>query len=141
MQMMQVQKPAPSARTAAREAFFLDFAREVRPRFPQVKLMVTGGFRSRAEMQASLAQNVCDMIGIGRPAVINQSLPKDVLLNLEVSEEEACMYLEQALLPWPLNWLPLKTVGAGAETGYYVRQISVLVNGESSKPPPGSQLF
>ena len=56
-------KPRPSAR----EAFFLDFAKIVRERFPKTVLMVTGGFRSRKGMVAAL-ENVCDLIGIARPA-------------------------------------------------------------------------
>lgn len=114
---MQSAPSAKSARTVAREAFFLDFAHAVRARYPQVTLMVTGGFRSRAGMQAALAEGACDIIGIGRPSVIHQDLPKNVLLNEKVGDEEAVSYLKPARLPWLLSWIPLsKVLGAGVET-------------------------
>lgn len=52
--------------TAAREAYFLTYAAEIRK---QVKcpIMVTGGFRSLSGMNAALADNATDIIGIGRP--------------------------------------------------------------------------
>jgi 2,4-dienoyl-CoA reductase-like NADH-dependent reductase (Old Yellow Enzyme family) len=115
-QMMQEAQRAPSAKTSAREAFFLDFAKAVRARFPDLKLMVTGGFRSRGGMEAALAENVCDIIGIGRPSVVNQWLPKQVLLNEKVSDEDAQMYLSPTSLPWFMSWVPIKALGAGAES-------------------------
>jgi 2,4-dienoyl-CoA reductase-like NADH-dependent reductase (Old Yellow Enzyme family) len=115
-QMMQVKKQAPSAKTSAREAFFLDFAKAVRARFPDVKLMVTGGFRTRGGMEAALAENVCDIIGLGRPSIINQSFPKEVVLNDKVSNQVAQMNLAPVALLWLLSWVPIKVLGAGAET-------------------------
>jgi 2,4-dienoyl-CoA reductase-like NADH-dependent reductase (Old Yellow Enzyme family) len=59
-------QPARRASTVAREAYFVAFAARVRPEI-KVPLMVTGGFRSRAGMEAALASGALDMIGMARP--------------------------------------------------------------------------
>jgi hypothetical protein len=105
-----------STKTSAREAFFLDFAKAVRSRFPNLKLMVTGGFRTRAGMEAAIAEGACDIIGLGRPSVIKPHWPKDVLLNDRVSDQDAQLLLEPVPLPWILQFIPIRVLGAGAET-------------------------
>ncbi len=55
-----------AASTAAREAYFLDFAERVRPLI-KMPLMITGGMRGLAGMNGALASGACDVIGIGRP--------------------------------------------------------------------------
>jgi 2,4-dienoyl-CoA reductase-like NADH-dependent reductase (Old Yellow Enzyme family) len=59
-------QPERRASTVAREAYFLAFADRVRPH-TKVPLMVTGGFRSRAGMEAALASGALDVVGMGRP--------------------------------------------------------------------------
>ncbi len=59
-------QPARRASTVAREAYFVAFADRIRPH-TSVPLMVTGGFRSRAGMDAALASGALDVVGIGRP--------------------------------------------------------------------------
>ncbi|WP_406281151.1 NADH:flavin oxidoreductase/NADH oxidase family protein [Nocardia sp. NBC_00881] len=53
--------------TRAREAYFLEYARTVRTMAGNVPLAVTGGFRSRAAMDAAVGSGECDVVGIGRP--------------------------------------------------------------------------
>ncbi|TDU32230.1 2,4-dienoyl-CoA reductase-like NADH-dependent reductase (Old Yellow Enzyme family) [Panacagrimonas perspica] len=55
-----------SASTAAREAYFLDYAKQVRP-LVKMPLMITGGMRSLSVMDESLASGDCDVVGVGRP--------------------------------------------------------------------------
>ena len=105
-----------SARTAAREAFFLEFAAEVRKEFPQVPLIVTGGFCSRKGMMAAVAGGECDMVGLGRPAVLNPLLPKTVVLNSGVRDEDAVLYARKLATPWWLKFLGVRAIGAGIET-------------------------
>ncbi len=64
--------------TIAREAYFLDYAKDIRAIY-KAPLMVTGGFRSREGMEAALAANICDMIGIGRPLCIDPQVPNKLL--------------------------------------------------------------
>lgn len=56
--------------TRDREAYFLEYARTVRDAAGTVPLAVTGGFRTRSVMTAALQSGECDMVGLGRPAVL-----------------------------------------------------------------------
>ncbi|THC87691.1 hypothetical protein EYZ11_012864 [Aspergillus tanneri] len=104
-----------SARTAAREAFFLEFATETRKRFPSLVLMLTGGFRTRAGAEAAIAQDACDLVGIGRPAAIDTRFPQ-LLLDESLQDEEAQMQLGKVPAPFYTRLVPVKGVGAGLET-------------------------
>jgi hypothetical protein len=115
-QMMGYSKPQPkSERTAAREAFFLEFAKEVRKRHPGLVLMLTGGFRSRAGAEAAIQDGACDLVGIARPAAIDPKLPL-LLLDESVPDEKAALRLEKAPTPFYARWLPRNLIGAGAES-------------------------
>ncbi|KAK8116057.1 hypothetical protein PG984_012559 [Apiospora sp. TS-2023a] len=106
-----------SERTQAREAFFLEFASAVRGEIGgEVPLMVTGGFRSRAGMEAALAGGGCDLIGIGRPATVNPAFPKEVLLNLEVKDEDASLFIEKIQPGWFLRMTGVHALGAAADS-------------------------
>jgi 2,4-dienoyl-CoA reductase-like NADH-dependent reductase (Old Yellow Enzyme family) len=66
---------APAAQsTRRREAYFLEYAAAVRGA-ASMPVMVTGGFRSRAAMDESLAGGDLDMVGIGRPMCVDPDLP------------------------------------------------------------------
>ncbi|RKU48211.1 hypothetical protein DL546_002095 [Coniochaeta pulveracea] len=112
-----------SVRTQAREAFFLEFTRAIRDKFTDVPLCVTGGFRTRQGMEAALAEGACEMVGVGRPAVLNPSLPKSVILNKAVKDEDAKLYARKIAAPWWLQKMGGKAVGAGAESSWYSKQI------------------
>ncbi|MBE8221072.1 MAG: NADH:flavin oxidoreductase/NADH oxidase family protein, partial [Alphaproteobacteria bacterium] len=55
---------ALQASTIAREAYFLNYAKDIRA-VAKMPMMVVGGFRSRKGMNAALGADACDMIGIG----------------------------------------------------------------------------
>lgn len=107
--------PAVSSRTAAREAFFLEFAKAIRQEFAHVPLLVTGGFRSRQAMEGAVSGGDCDMIGIARPAVHNPTLPKKVILNPEVDDESAVVTARRIQLSWLIRKIGVKAIGAGTE--------------------------
>ncbi|KAL2848813.1 hypothetical protein BJY01DRAFT_211370 [Aspergillus pseudoustus] len=117
-----------SARTAVREAFFLEFASAVRTRYPSLMLMLTGGFRTRAGAEYALSQNACDLIGIGRPAAIDPNFAK-LLLDENLSESEAQLVLKRVAVPFWAKWIPLSAVGAGWESSYYTKQIQRIARG------------
>lgn len=64
--MEPVEQPKVAASTLAREAYFVDFAKAMKSSL-KVPLMVTGGFRTRAAMEAALEQGAAEVIGLGRP--------------------------------------------------------------------------
>lgn len=56
-----------AASTRSREAYFLEYARTVRDVVGAIPIAVTGGFRSRAGMEAAVGTGECDVVGMGRP--------------------------------------------------------------------------
>lgn len=74
--VMQGGERRPS--TAAREAYFLEFAEKVRGEV-STPLMVTGGFRSLAGMEAPLEAGALDVIGLGRIMAIEPDAPRRLL--------------------------------------------------------------
>ena len=116
--------------TALRESFFLEFAQTVRKEFPQLVLMVTGGFRTRIGMEEALKSGGCDLIGIGRPATVKPKLPKEIILNTsEVPDERASVALVPYQAPWLVKKFPLKLVGTGAANMQWAGQITRMGDG------------
>lgn len=64
--------------TIAREAYFLDYARDIR-KAVTMPLMVTGGFRSAAGMNAALASGTMDVVGLARPLCVETDAPARLL--------------------------------------------------------------
>jgi 2,4-dienoyl-CoA reductase-like NADH-dependent reductase (Old Yellow Enzyme family) len=64
--------------TKVREAYFLEYAREVR-KAVAVPLMVTGGFRSRDAMKRALTEDGVDVIGLARPLCVHPEGPAGLL--------------------------------------------------------------
>ncbi len=64
--------------TQIREAYFLDYARQIRE-VAQMPLMVTGGFRSRTAMNNALTGDETDLIGLGRPLCVDTDAPGQLL--------------------------------------------------------------
>ncbi|KAK0636404.1 NADH:flavin oxidoreductase/NADH oxidase [Bombardia bombarda] len=112
-----------STRTRAREAFFLEFATAIRSEFPGVPLAVTGGFRSRQGLEAAVASGDCDLVGLGRPAIINPALPSNTVLNPEIKDQDATLYVKTVPMPWFVKAIGAKFVGAGVENTWYSARI------------------
>lgn len=115
-----------SDRTKAREAFFIEFAKAIRSKFPKVPLIVTGGFRSRQGMESALVEGGCDMVGLGRPAALNPSLPKNIVFNKEIKDEDAKLYAKRVEMSWLQKQAPA-AIGAGAESVSCFPPLSALV--------------
>jgi len=69
--------------TRAREAYFLEYAERVRVAIARtganLPLMVTGGFRGAAGMATAIASGAVDVVGLGRPMIIEPELPRRLL--------------------------------------------------------------
>lgn len=81
-------------RTLKREAYFMEYARRVRP-IARMPLMITGGFRTFEAMNGALAENAMDIVGLARPFCASTDFPGK-LLRGEV--REAPMIEETLLL-------------------------------------------
>ncbi|KAJ6172656.1 hypothetical protein N7470_001723 [Penicillium chermesinum] len=92
------------------------------------------GFRSRTGAESAVRDNACDLVGIGRPAAVDPHFAA-LLLDESVPEEKAVLPLKKAPTPWILRWIPLKIVGAGAETLYYASQIGRIAKGLATFAP------
>nr|WP_070959959.1 NADH:flavin oxidoreductase/NADH oxidase family protein [Hyphomonas sp. Mor2] len=64
--------------TRQREAYFLDYAKEVQA-VAKMPLMVTGGFRTVDGMNDALAGGEADLIGLGRPLCVDVDAPAGLL--------------------------------------------------------------
>jgi len=70
-----MQGQARDGRTLAREAYFAEFARDIRT-VAKMPVMVTGGIRRRPVAEEVVASGV-DMVGIGTALAIDPNLPRD----------------------------------------------------------------
>lgn len=68
----------PHHAPSPREAYFLAFARQARAHFP-APVLLTGGFRTPAVMNAALEEHACDLIGLARPLAMRPELPRALL--------------------------------------------------------------
>jgi len=76
--MMGVAHKKQRESTLQREAYFSEFAAKVREHI-QVPLMLTGGFRTKAGMQAALDCGDVDLVGLGRPFTAFPKVAKELL--------------------------------------------------------------
>jgi 2,4-dienoyl-CoA reductase-like NADH-dependent reductase (Old Yellow Enzyme family) len=119
------------ASTRAREAYFLDYAEAIR-KVARMPLMVTGGFRTRAAMEAAL-EGACDMIGLGRPLCWQPDFPRRLLAG-EVDRiermEDRLRFAERGWRSPSSRLTALKVANAfGAQSWYYC-QLFRLADGQ-----------
>ncbi|WP_151448663.1 NADH:flavin oxidoreductase/NADH oxidase family protein [Lacisediminimonas profundi] len=67
--------------TRRREAYFLEQAAGIRAAC-RIPLMVTGGFRTLAAMESALAADEVDVIGLGRPLLVEPDAPRRLLAGV-----------------------------------------------------------
>ncbi|RCN47440.1 oxidoreductase, FAD/FMN-binding protein [Ancylostoma caninum] len=65
--------------TRNREAYFIEFAEQIRPVFKETVVYVTGGFRTAAGMVKAIKSGVTDGIGLARPVTAEPDLPLKIL--------------------------------------------------------------
>jgi len=80
--MVGTHKPQKDS-TKKREAYFLEYCEEVR-KVAKSPLMLTGGFRTSAGMNAALESGACDMIGLARSLAVNPEFPNQLLSGKDV---------------------------------------------------------
>lgn len=109
------------ASTKKREAYFMDFAKQVREQ-TALPLMITGGFRTTAFCEEVLRDKELDMIGFARPFLVESDFPKHFMNNPEGKVEDASFHM-------PVNMLK-----DFAEGGFYDYQIHQLAAGKPLNP-------
>ena len=111
------------ASSVAREAYFLEFAEKVRAQV-DVALMVTGGFRSLAGMEAPLRAGALDLVGLGRILAIEPDAPARLLRGQET---------RQRVQPLSTGIRFLDDFGS-LEVTWYTRQLHRMGRGKSPVP-------
>jgi 2,4-dienoyl-CoA reductase-like NADH-dependent reductase (Old Yellow Enzyme family) len=138
--MEPADRPKVAASTAAREAYFVDFAKAMKAELKTMPLMVTGGFRTRAAMEHALSNAAADLIGIGRPLCGDPDACNKLLNG---ADEIARFENQLHLLPGWLRWLEgIKAVKAIAGFGvqyWYYAQLTAL--GQTGAPDLKKSVF
>ncbi|AYJ48402.1 nitroreductase family deazaflavin-dependent oxidoreductase [Rhodococcus sp. P1Y] len=120
--------------TRAREAYFLDYAREVRQAAGDVPLAVTGGFRTRSAMSVAVGSGDCDVVGLGRPAAVvtasGHALIRDSAERLESP---------RITLGLPKKYSALKSLDGALDLQWHTDQLHLVGNG--GDPDPGRPLW
>ncbi|MFY2764172.1 NADH:flavin oxidoreductase/NADH oxidase family protein [Arenimonas sp. MALMAid1274] len=121
------------ASTRVREAYFLDYAAAIR-RVATMPMMVTGGFRTRAGMEAALASGDTDLIGLARPFCTHP----DAARRLLAGEIDTLPAFEHRLYLRPRGrlspaspWLLAKMVNVLGAQGWYYQQMDRLADGRA----------
>ena len=134
------EQPKVAASTAAREAYFVDFAKAMKAELSTMPLMVTGGFRTRAAMEHALTTGAADIIGIGRPLCAAPDACRDVLGG---SSDLPRFEDQLSLLPAWLDWMGRSKIvraisGFGVQMWYYAQIDHIGRHGRSN---PGQSVL
>lgn len=111
------------ASTVAREAYFLEFAEKVRAAVT-VPLMVTGGFRTAAGMNAALESGAVDIVGLGRLLAIDPDAPISLLQGRDST---------QTVRPIKTGIKAVDRMGI-MEVLWYERQLKRIAKGREPRP-------
>ncbi|KAL5592411.1 hypothetical protein FOBRF1_013437 [Fusarium oxysporum] len=114
--------PTETPGRATQDAFFLQASRDISSKFPDLILILTGGFRSQAAIHAALESGACSMVGIGRPAIKYPDLP-----NKALSEKPTQVKFDIETAPSP-GWIgtKIRSARAGAEVKYWASALQRL---------------
>jgi 2,4-dienoyl-CoA reductase-like NADH-dependent reductase (Old Yellow Enzyme family) len=110
--------PDKAASTAAREAYFLEFARRA-TEISALPLMLTGGFRTVPVMNQALNDGGLALIGVGRPLIVNPSAAQNWLSGDGLSENEQQM-LHTAGIGWYYH--AIRQLAGGYEPDFDIEQ-------------------
>lgn len=117
-----VTKPQ-KASSAAREAYFLEFAEKIRG-LVTAPLMVTGGFRTAAGIDAALRSGALDMVGMARLLAIDPDAPAALLRGQDSS---------QRVRPILTGIKKIDRMGI-MEISWYGQQLKRIANGGNPRP-------
>lgn len=124
--------PAVRESTRQREAYFLDYAANIR-RVCDFPLMVTGGFRTRAAMEEALASGNANVIGLGRPLCTDADTPRDLIsgrIERTVTHEHDLHLARKGLFSPASPLKPLKVINVIGGQAWYYQQIFCLADGK-----------
>ena len=123
--------PEETRSTREREAFFLTYARSIRPELGGIPLMVTGGFRSRAAMADALKASELEMVGLARPLCVDPATPRGLLAGdlEEAGRWERGLRLGTGFLGPASSSKMIRGFNHQASVAWFYRQILALADG------------
>lgn len=120
-----------SASTTNREAYFANYARQIRP-VAQMPIMITGGFRLAAQMTTALAEGLTDVIGMARPMCIDPEICGKLLAGSASAaptiQEE--LMLDRSAHPAHLDDSAFNYAVSGAQLAWLYLQLERLGQGQ-----------
>ena len=119
-----------AASTAAREAYFVDFAKAMRATL-KIPVMVTGGFRTREALLHALDTGAADIVGLGRPMCVDTDAPRQLIDGAaNLARWERTLHMFPSWLSPLRNVNMLRAVEAFAVQYWYYAQLYRLGRGE-----------
>ena len=117
--------------TAAREAYFLDFAVEMRKQVA-IPLMVTGGFRSAAAMARAIEADGVALIGLGRPLCVDTASAKGVLSGkVALDRWEDRLRVGPGIFGPKSPFAMIKAINGFGATYWYYQQLRRIADGQA----------
>jgi len=123
--------------TKSREAYFLDYARElINAETPP--LMVTGGFRTLAAMEDALADGV-SIIGVARPLCVDTSAPAKLLAGeiKMLDDWENRLQIGPGFLGRHSSNTTIRSINGWGVQGWFCLQLMRLGRGKKANPKLG----
>ncbi len=135
----EAEEPDVAPSTAAREAYFVDFALAMQAEV-SVPLMVTGGFRTRAAMEQALESGAADVIGLGRPMCLLTDAPRQLIEGRgELPRYEDEVELLPRWLSGLRRWPAVRAVSGFAGIYWFYQQLWLLAR--TSRVDPDFPVF
>lgn len=85
-------------------------------------------------MADAILSGACDLIGLRRTAVLEPDIPKRLLLDTDVADDEALARPHIVRGQWISNMIPVKVVGSGLPIQFFYFNMQRLGDGLSSDP-------
>lgn len=119
-----------AASTAAREAYFVDFAKAMRAAL-HIPVMVTGGIRTRAAVEHALSTDAADVVGLARPMCVDTDAPNHLASGgTELQRWESKLTMFPAWLSFLRSIPVMRAVEGFAVLYWYYAQLYRLGDGK-----------
>ena len=132
--MEAAEAPKMAASTAAREAYFVDFAKAMRKTL-KIPVLLTGGIRLLKAANHAIESGATDMVGLARPMCVDTDAPAQWLKGqAEIARWEAKLKLLPSWLSF-LRAIPaIRAMDGFAVMFWYYAQFYRLGRGEKADP-------
>ncbi|KAM0242908.1 hypothetical protein ACHAP5_007091 [Fusarium lateritium] len=111
-------------KTGRMQPYFKGFSQTVKSRFPDIPVIVTGGFRDRESIETALATGASDMVGIARPAAVDPCLPTSTIMNHEVDDKDATFHHPKVEAPWIMRQVGVTALNVHMDNAWYLSHVS-----------------